>query len=92
MHCKRAPEPSQVVVIASRLFPTNPFLSLQSVEFGSDDSETSSDPAMTQLAEAYAKQLVTPTILAFKNTMDWIAADEALLRCRSSDLPAQDDE
>jgi ABC-type uncharacterized transport system involved in gliding motility auxiliary subunit len=55
--------PSRVLVIASSLFLTNPFAYL-----GNDATNGAS---LQHLAQPYTKHL-TSTILAFKNTLDWM--------------------
>ena len=89
--CARAATPSEVVVVASRLFPTNPFLSIQTPA-ASSLGAPSSNPAMALLAEAYAKQVGTQAIMAIKNTAEWATLDKAALRCRSPEQWERDPE
>jgi ABC-type uncharacterized transport system involved in gliding motility auxiliary subunit len=79
---ERADQPSRVLVIASSLFLTNPFayagngpeLGGQFAMFGA----VGGDPKLLALAQPYTKYL-TNTILAFKNTLDWMAGDADLV-------------
>jgi ABC-type uncharacterized transport system involved in gliding motility auxiliary subunit len=78
----RADQPSRVLVVSSSLFLTNPFayagngpeLGGQFAMFGA----VGGDPTLLALAQPYTKYL-TNTILAFKNTLDWMAGDADLV-------------
>jgi ABC-type uncharacterized transport system involved in gliding motility auxiliary subunit len=78
----RAEQPSRVLVVSSSLFLTNPFayagngpeLGGQFAMFGA----VGGDPQLLALAQPYTKYL-TNTILAFKNTLDWMAGDADLV-------------
>jgi ABC-type uncharacterized transport system involved in gliding motility auxiliary subunit len=79
---ERAEQPSRVLVISSSLFLTNPFayagngpdLGGQFAMFGA----VGGDPKLLALAQPYTKYL-TNTILAFKNTLDWMSGDADLV-------------
>ncbi len=79
----RAPEPSRVLVVSSSQFLTNPFayagngpdLGGQFQMFGA----IGGDPDLLAVATPYAQKYLTPTILSFKNTLDWISGDADLL-------------
>ncbi|MDF3070980.1 MAG: hypothetical protein K0R38_6581 [Polyangiaceae bacterium] len=79
---ERAASPSRVLVVASGLFLTNPFayagngpeLGGQFAMFGA----VGGDPKLLALAQPYTKYL-TNTIIAFKNTLDWMAGDADLV-------------
>jgi len=79
---ERAASPSRVLVISSSLFLTNPFayagngpdLGGQFAMFGA----VGGDPKLLALAQPYTKFL-TNTIIAFKNTLDWMAGDADLV-------------
>lgn len=67
---RRAPMPSRVLVVSSSLFLANPF-----AHAGNPPNGTSSgggNPFMQRVAQAYAEQNLTTTILCFKNTLDWM--------------------
>src|SRR6478609_3652153 len=79
---ERAPTASRVLVVSSSLFLTNPFayagngpdLGGQFAMF----SAVGGDPKLLALAQPYTKYL-TNTIIAFKNTLDWMAGDADLV-------------
>ena len=50
------------------------------------------DETLAQLSMPYAQQELTQVILAFKNSLDWMASDEDLARCAGQILPKRDDE
>jgi hypothetical protein len=64
---------ARVLVIASSQFLMNPFVR-------AEDDETNA-----QLAGPYAQRALTSTIIVLKNTLDWMAMDEAMGMCM---LPA----
>lgn len=80
---ERAPQPSRVLVVASSLFLTNPFayagngpdLGPQFQMFGG----VGGDQQLQMIAQPYAQKYLTNTILAVKNTLDWISGDVDLL-------------
>ena len=47
----------------------------------------SGDEELLTLSQPYAQQFLTETILAFKNTLDWMSADSDLLACTTLPLP-----
>jgi ABC-type uncharacterized transport system involved in gliding motility auxiliary subunit len=75
---------SRVLVISSAQFFANPFARAGN---GPDMSQfggmqmpgMGGDEQLLQLAGPYAQQALTPTILAFKNTLDWLTGDTDLL-------------
>lgn len=79
----QAPEPSRVLVVASSQFLTNPFayagngpeLGGQFAMFGN----VGGDQQLLAFAGPYAQSYLTNTILALKNTLDWISGDTDLL-------------
>jgi len=78
-----APEPSRVLLIASGLFLTNPFafagngpeLSGQFQMFGG----VGGDKTLQGISNPYAQAYLTTTILAVKNTLDWMSGDQDLI-------------
>ena len=80
---ERAPQVSKVLVVASSEFLTNPFafsgngpdLGPQFQMFGG----AGGDPQLLMIANPYAQRYLTNTILAVKNTLDWITGDADLL-------------
>lgn len=71
---ERARSSSRVLVIASGLFPVNPF-AYAAKALGRGDVERT-------LAEHYARTQLTSTILTVKHVLDWMASDEDTLACR----------
>ena len=74
----------RVLVIASPLFVTNPFAragnpppSDAPAMFGA----VGGDPALLALAQSYAQQHLTATILSLKNVLDWATVDEGIIAC-----------
>ena len=79
----KSSKPARVFVIASSQFLANPFarsgngpdmqgmMGMQMGDMG--------DQQLQQLAGPYAQQALTQTIVAFKNTLDWITGDTDLL-------------
>lgn len=80
---ERAPEPSRVLLVASSLFLTNPFayagngpdLGGQFAMMGA----IGGDQQLQMIAQPYARDYLTGTILSVKNTLDWISGDADLL-------------
>ncbi|MEN9581509.1 MAG: hypothetical protein RJA70_4518, partial [Pseudomonadota bacterium] len=78
-----APKPSRVLLIASSQFLTNPFayagngpdLGGQFAMFGN----VGGDQTLLAIAGPYAQRYLTNTILALKNTLDWMTGDADLL-------------
>jgi hypothetical protein len=79
----RAPQESRVLLVASSQFLTNPFayagngpdLGPQFQMFGG----AGGDQQLQMIAQPYAQRYLTNTILAVKNTLDWISGDADLL-------------
>lgn len=80
---ERAPNDSRVLVVASSQFLTNPFayagngpeLGGQFQMFGG----VGGDQELQMLAGPYAQSFLTGTILAVKNTLDWMSGDADLI-------------
>lgn len=80
---ERAPEASRVFVLASSQFLTNPFaysgngpeLGGQFQMFGG----VGGDPKLQAIAQPYAQNFLTGTILSLKNTLDWMSGDTDLI-------------
>ncbi len=80
---EQAPAESRVLVVSSSQFLTNPFaysgngpeLGQQFQMFGN----VGGDPQLLAVAGQYANRYLTNTILAVKNTMDWMTGDQDLL-------------
>jgi ABC-type uncharacterized transport system involved in gliding motility auxiliary subunit len=80
---ERAPHQSRVLVVASGQFLTNPFayagngpeLGGQFQMFGG----VGGDQQLQMLAGPYAQNFLTGTILAMKNTLDWMSGDADLI-------------
>ena len=79
----QAKAPSRVLVVSSSQYLTNPFayagngpdLGGQFQMFGA----VGGDPDLLAVATPYAQKYLTPTILSFKNTLDWLSGDADLL-------------
>jgi hypothetical protein len=80
---ERAPTDSRILVISSSQFITNPFaFSGNGPEMGGQFQmfgAVGGDPQLLAVAGPYAQRYLTNTLLAVKNTMDWISGDEDLL-------------
>jgi ABC-type uncharacterized transport system involved in gliding motility auxiliary subunit len=80
---ERAPADSRVLVVASSQFITNPFaFSGNGPEMGGQFQmfgNVGGDPQLLAVGQTYAQRYLTNTLLAVKNTMDWISGDEDLL-------------
>jgi ABC-type uncharacterized transport system involved in gliding motility auxiliary subunit len=80
---ERAESDSRVLVVASSQFLTNPFayagngpdMGQQFAMMGN----IGGDPQLMAVAGPYAQRYLTNTLLAVKNTMDWISGDQDLL-------------
>jgi len=78
----KSAKPARVLVVASSEFLCNP---LARAGNGQDMSQfgmqapMGGDEQLLQLAGPYAQQALTETILAFKNTLDWLTGDTDLL-------------
>jgi ABC-type uncharacterized transport system involved in gliding motility auxiliary subunit len=79
---EKSAKTSRVFLMASSQFLANPFAragnGMEMSQFGMN-MPMGGDEALQQLAGPYAQQALTPTILAFKNTLDWITGDTDLL-------------
>ena len=78
----KSTKPARVFVVSSSEFLANP---LARAGNGQDMSQfgmqmpMGGDDQLLQLAGPYAQQALTETILAFKNTLDWLTGDTDLL-------------
>ncbi len=80
---ERSEAESRVLLVSSSQFLTNPFaysgngpeLGQQFQMFGN----VGGDPLLLAVAGPYAQRYLTNTLLAVKNTMDWITGDQDLL-------------
>ena len=76
-------KPSRVLVIASSQFLTNPFARAgNGQDMGGQMGmmgPMGGDEKLLQFASPYAQAALTPTILGFKNMLDWITGDTDLL-------------
>src|SRR5690606_28976981 len=80
---ERAKSSSRVLVVASSQFLTNPFaragnpkpMPPQMAQFGA----MGGDKDLLTIAQPYASTYLTPTILALKNTLDWMSGDADLI-------------
>jgi ABC-type uncharacterized transport system involved in gliding motility auxiliary subunit len=85
-----AKSPSRVLVIASSQFITNPFARAgnpaptppQMQQFGSPPG----DRDLLSIAQPYVNNYMTGTILALKNTLDWMSGDVDLIATSSKIL------
>jgi hypothetical protein len=78
----KSAKPARVLVIASSQFLANPLArsgnGQDMSQFGMHEP-MGGDEQLLQLAGPYAQQALTETILAFKNTLDWLTGDTDLL-------------
>jgi ABC-type uncharacterized transport system involved in gliding motility auxiliary subunit len=78
----KSAKPARVLVVSSSEFLANPFARSGN---GQDMSQfgmqmpVGGDEQLLQLAGPYAQQVLTDTILAFKNSLDWLTGDTDLL-------------
>ena len=79
---EKSAKTSRVFIVSSSGFLTNPFAragnGTEMTQFGMN-MPMGQDQELLQLAGPYAQQALTQTILAFKNTLDWITGDTDLL-------------
>jgi hypothetical protein len=79
---EKSAKTSRIFVISSSGFLANPFAragnGTEMSQFGMN-IPMGQDEQLLQLAGPYAQQALTQTILAFKNTLDWISGDTDLL-------------
>jgi len=76
----KSTQPSRLLVVSSSQFLANPWARAGNPTTGSAGT-TSGDADLLLLAQPYAQQYLTETILAFKNTLDWMADDDDLTAC-----------
>jgi hypothetical protein len=50
-------------------------------------SPAGGDEERRVISQSYAQHFLTETILAFKNTLDWMSADSDVLACATLVLP-----
>jgi ABC-type uncharacterized transport system involved in gliding motility auxiliary subunit len=87
---EKAKSPSRVLVVASSQFITNPFARAgnpaptppQMQQFGSPPG----DRDLQSIAQPYVNNYMTGTILALKNTLDWMSGDVDLIATSSKIL------
>jgi hypothetical protein len=70
----RATRPARVLLIASGLFLSNPLAFT-----GNPHGDEHGDEVLLAMADRYARKHVTNTILSFKNTLDWMSAEEDMI-------------
>jgi len=75
-------KPARVLVVASGLFFTNPFVYAgpPAVKEGMGAMMATADP-LAPIATAYTQSIMTTTILVLKNTLDWLTFDEDMSGC-----------
>lgn len=79
----QSPEPSRVLVVSASQFLANPFaragnpppMPPQMAMMGG----MGGDEELQMISQPYAQKYLTNTIVAFKNTLDWMAGDSTLL-------------
>ena len=80
---EKSKSPARVFVVSSSEFLANPFARAgNGQEMGGQFGgmgPMGGDEKLLQLAGPYAQQALTQTILAFKNTLDWLTGDTDLL-------------
>ncbi len=80
---ERAAAASRVLVISSSLFLTNPFSwAGNGPELGGQFQmmgAAGGDPTLQAMAQPYAQRYLTNTIIALKNTLDWMTGDSDLV-------------
>ncbi len=78
----KSAKPARVLVVSSSQFLANPFARAgngqEMQQFGMN-MPIGGDEQLLQLAGPYAQQVLTDTILAFKNSLDWLTGDTDLL-------------
>src|SRR5258708_3185577 len=83
-------EKSRVLVISSAGFLTNPFArSRQRTDLGGQFQmmgPVGGDEQLQMIAQPYAQKYLTGTILAFKNTLDWMSGDSDLIAASANIL------
>lgn len=85
--------PGRVLVIASPLFGTNPFARAGNAPIANDAPPsfgmTGGDAPLLAIAQSYAQQHLTATILSVKNVLDWATSDEGIVACSALIAPAR---
>ncbi|HLM73350.1 MAG TPA: GldG family protein, partial [Polyangiaceae bacterium] len=76
----RSGDDSRVVVISSSQFLANPFVRAGRPPAGST-SGAGGDEMLLELAQPYAQKFITGTVLALKNTLDWMAGGDSSYAC-----------
>lgn len=80
---EKSVKPSRIFFVSSSQFLANPFARQGNGpdmgQFGQQFGGMGGDQQLLQLAGPYAQQALTGTILAFKNTLDWLTGDTDLL-------------
>jgi len=80
---EQSAEPSRVLVISSSQFLANPFTrSGQGMDLGGQFAmmgPVGGDEQLQMMAQPYAQKYLTQTILALKNTFDWMSGDSDLI-------------
>jgi ABC-type uncharacterized transport system involved in gliding motility auxiliary subunit len=75
---------SRVLVVAASQFLDNPYArsgNAPPMPPQTMMSQMTGDEELQMISQPYAQQYLTSTILAFKNTLDWITSDEDLIAC-----------
>ena len=74
--------PSRLLVVASPQFLANPFARASAASAVAKTAPVSkADQELGELARAYAQRHLTATILAFKNGLDWMTAQQDMVVC-----------
>jgi hypothetical protein len=85
--------PARVLVISSAQFFANPFARAGNAP-PPPAPRARGDEGLQKIAMVYARSYLTATVLTFKNTLDWMSADERLIACSALVLepaPARSD-
>ncbi|MBN1608157.1 MAG: hypothetical protein JW940_16105 [Polyangiaceae bacterium] len=82
----RAAASSRVLVVASGLFPVNPFVHAGRSEANPTTPSVHGDRPLLAIANLYAQQNLTNAILVLKNTLDWMTCDPDLLEATSRSI------
>ncbi len=81
----KSPKSARVLVLSSAAMFGNPLASASNAPLENTDpmmpATMPTDEMLSQLSMTYAQQDLTQVILAFKNSLDWMASDEDLARC-----------
>ncbi len=80
---EKSAKPARILVVSSSQFLANPFARAGNGpdmgQMGMQMPGMGGDEQLLQIAGPYAQQALTQTILAFKNTLDWLSGDTDLL-------------